>query len=105
MTKRFMSLALALSGLALTTCGKSSSGPTTQPPDPLPTPPVVVCNPQFPPTLIPGWTLQTGRAVGETVLTQKSSIKVTFEWSPSTAPTGSFVMPNLGLYLPTGPTL
>jgi hypothetical protein len=52
--------------------------------------------------LVTGWTLQTGRAVGETVLREKASIKVTFVWKPPTALTGAFVMPNIGWFCPEG---
>jgi hypothetical protein len=97
MKKQFLLLIVALAlvpALVLLACGKSPTSPSPNPSG-APPPPVVVCTPQFPPTLVTGWTLQTGRAAGETVLTQKSSIKVTFAWTPSTAPTGVFVFQDI----------
>jgi len=95
MTK-LMSLALAL-GLALfSACGGNHNPASSSPPETLPTPPVVVCTPQYPPTLTTGYMLPPGRGLGEVIITEKASIKLTFAWTPTAARTGVFVVPNNG---------
>lgn len=101
-TTKGMLLVLALAlACGIAACGGGNPAGPNPGGSPAPPPPVV-CSPQFPPTLVPGWTLQTGRAVGETVLREKASIRVTFAWSPPTAPTGAFVMLNVGYFCPEG---
>ena len=98
MTK-LMSLALALGLAFFSACGGNHNPAGNSPPETLPTPPVVVCTPQYPPTLANGYTLPPGsnsRGVAETVLREKAAIKVTFAWTPTAAPTGVFVIPNNG---------